>query len=443
MKKTFSLLTLLLALTVAAHATDNSQSADLKAKAESLRPYIYPLSTFEPDGNDFADIDKFWPQIKDADIIALGEGTHGTAEFFKMKHRFVKYLATKRGFNIFSIEANLPEAYKVNDYTIRGENCADSVISGMYFWTWSTEEVKAMVEWMKEYNAGEQKLLFTGFDMQFHQEATKQLSEALAEDSVAIKHINNILIGLSANRSRLGGITKQEDVNEVLTKVKDNTTRLKGQAEAVDERLKQSSRADDKMLGYCSLVLQQYLESTIQDINYTLDSVKYETAFDFRDKCMADNLLMIAKDNPGSKTIAWAHNAHINNEFGAMGNFMKKQIGDKYATIGFSFYDGSYTAVDTEARKLSCAISSTPPDDSIEAVLNEVGEPIFILDLKRLEEEGKANTDWLTPAIKMRCIGSGVVPTKYEFLDTPANYDYIIFINETSYSRLFPNYTQY
>lgn len=105
--------------------------------------------------------------IGDARIVALGEGTHGTREFFKMKHRLTQFLAQEMGFTVFAIEANMPEARRVNAYVLRGEGDPRQALAGMYFWTWNTQEVLDMIEWMREYNAsGARRIEFWGFDMQ-------------------------------------------------------------------------------------------------------------------------------------------------------------------------------------------------------------------------------------------------------------------------------------
>src|SRR5437588_10112893 len=71
------------------------------------------------------------------------------------------------GFTIFSIEANMPEAYRLNDYVLNGNGDPAKLIKGMYFWTWNTQEVLDMVLWMRAFNkSGKGRVQFTGFDMQ-------------------------------------------------------------------------------------------------------------------------------------------------------------------------------------------------------------------------------------------------------------------------------------
>lgn len=48
-------------------------------------------------------------------VVGFGEATHGTAEFFRMKRRLTEFLANEMGFTIFSLEANMPKTYLMND----------------------------------------------------------------------------------------------------------------------------------------------------------------------------------------------------------------------------------------------------------------------------------------------------------------------------------------
>ena len=133
---------------------------------EWIAGHAIPLSTVEA-RHGFDDLQPLKKVVGDARIVALGEATHGSREFFQLKHRMLEFLATEMGFTIFSIEANMPEAYRLNDYVVRGEGDPAKLLKGMYFWTWDTEEVLDMIRWMREFNqSGKGHVEFTGFDMQ-------------------------------------------------------------------------------------------------------------------------------------------------------------------------------------------------------------------------------------------------------------------------------------
>ncbi len=126
------------------------------------------LATTEA-GHGFDDIAPIAPLIGDARIVGLGEATHGTCEFFQLKHRVVEYLVARQGFTVFAIEANQPECRALNDYVLHGTGDPRVGLDGISFWMWNTQEVLAMFEWMRAWNANPEhhnKIQFTGFDMQ-------------------------------------------------------------------------------------------------------------------------------------------------------------------------------------------------------------------------------------------------------------------------------------
>ncbi|MCP4574047.1 MAG: erythromycin esterase family protein [bacterium] len=136
-----------------------------------------PLETCEA-GHGFEDMAPLVDMIACAQIVGLGESTHGTREHFQMKHRLVEYLVEEHGFSIFAIEASTPEAHRLDAYVLGGDGDPRELIAGMYFWTWDTEEVLAMVEWMRAYNAThDHKIHFTGFDMQTPDVAAEQVAD--------------------------------------------------------------------------------------------------------------------------------------------------------------------------------------------------------------------------------------------------------------------------
>lgn len=159
----------IVAYTVLAAIPAAAASAQGDAQAtEWIRANAIPLSATEA-GRGFADMQALKAVIGNARIVSLGEATHGTREFFQLKHRMLEFLATEMGFTIFSIEANMPEAYRLNDYVLNGTGDPAELLRGMYFWTWNTEEVLDMIKWMRAFNAsGRGRVQFTGFDMQTH-----------------------------------------------------------------------------------------------------------------------------------------------------------------------------------------------------------------------------------------------------------------------------------
>ncbi|HBE70047.1 MAG TPA: hypothetical protein DDW52_18020 [Planctomycetaceae bacterium] len=115
-------------------------------------------------------------------IVALGESTHGTREIFQMKHRVFRYLVEKHGVRLFGIEASYAACLPIDAYVVTGLGDPREAIAGQGFWTWDTEEVLALVEWMRAWNQrrpeGESPLRFYGFDTQ---DAYTPLKMVLAE----------------------------------------------------------------------------------------------------------------------------------------------------------------------------------------------------------------------------------------------------------------------
>jgi len=154
------------ALTLPVATTLAQSGAPTPAQLAWLKANAIEIKSVDA-GTGFVDLPKLKGAIGDARIVSLGEATHGTREIFQMKHRLIEFLASELGFTIFSIEANMPEAYRLNDYVLHGTGDPKALLQGMYFWTWNTEEVLAMIEWMRQFNAaGKGRIQFTGFDMQ-------------------------------------------------------------------------------------------------------------------------------------------------------------------------------------------------------------------------------------------------------------------------------------
>lgn len=187
MQRTFVLLLLTCCLIQPAAAQTNTQPASQtnQAAVDWIKANAVRLHTPEA-GSGFADMQPLKKIVGNARIVSLGEATHGSREFFQLKHRMLEFLASEMGFTIFSIEANMPEAYRLNDYVLNGNGDPAKLLKGMYFWTWDTQEVLEMIRWMREFNkSGKGRVQFTGFDMQTPTVAMEIVNDFVAKHDAA------------------------------------------------------------------------------------------------------------------------------------------------------------------------------------------------------------------------------------------------------------------
>ena len=386
-----------------------------KNEISTLKKYIYPLRTYEPDGGNTKDLDILKKLTGNSKVVALGEVTHGSSEIFKMKNRIIQYLAANHGFDKFSIEGNMPEAYKLNDYTVRGEGDPKKLIAGMYFWTWRTEEVLNMVEWMRRFNQPKQRIEFTGFDMQYYDGAVNELLDAFKGNEEA----TNKIVAL---KKTLDEIRTRAQQNRGMPSVGYNEMK---EIDTVISFLQKSIETLPKKdwLQQNIVIIQQYLGNS---------------SGLWRDKCMADNFLWIKEHNLNSKFVIWAHNGHIMKTNQMQGYHLAQKLGDDYVTFGFTFYDGNYTAAGSKGLTSYDAQRGYP--GTLEYLLEQLKEPIFILDLKRLKSDNHKDTEWITQQLAYRRVGAvGGNPNEFWEGKISDDFDYLIFIKSSTPSVLFPN----
>ena len=120
---------------------------------ENAQPFetTQPVVTPKLETVDFNDLKPFGGVIKKARISALGEATHGTSEFFKLKHRLLQYGIHELGVRTFILEDNQLQVERINRYVLWGEGSARSSIRGL-FAVWNTQEMLEMIDWIRAYN---------------------------------------------------------------------------------------------------------------------------------------------------------------------------------------------------------------------------------------------------------------------------------------------------
>lgn len=128
----------------------------------ALHDNSFPLETVDA-GSGFDDLQPLRAILEDKRIVALGEASHGTSEFFRMKHRLLEFLVQEMGFQHFGMELSPANGQLLNAY-ITGET---AVLPRVLYWPWSTAEVVEMLDWMRAYNAdpaSPHQLTFHGID---------------------------------------------------------------------------------------------------------------------------------------------------------------------------------------------------------------------------------------------------------------------------------------
>ncbi len=402
---------------------DNKTFVASRKERKWLKRNCIAIKTCEAE-NGFEDLVPLKVMIGDARIIALGENTHGSSEVFKMKHRLVEYLCSELGFTIFAIEANMPEAYELNNYILHGEGDSKELLKGMYFWTWKTQEVLDMIEWMRKFNkTGKGVVQFTGFDMQFHNVALENIRK-YASDNDQILNVK--LDSLSTLFERIGPMKNNNNKQLVELSIKKCKDILSYFVNNKDMITNYTNKEEYDWLKKNADIL---LQCSIQKEKVFIDYI-------YRDSCMAENVKWILNKNPQSKIILWAHNGHIEETGGRMGGFLKKEFGDDYYNIGFLSNSGTYTACNQQKELSNKNQMNVTNPGSFEYSFHKTGLPCFYFDFK-LVNKNIEESKWLTKTMDYRNIGAMAMTNEFEYVKLSKLYDAIIYIDSTTASECF------
>lgn len=379
------------------------------------------VATADPT-HDLDDLSGLERIVGKAHIVGLGEATHGTREFFQMKHRIVRYLVERMGFTVFAIEANQPECRAINDYVLRGVGDPREGLNGIYFWVWNTEEVLDLIEWLRMWNADprhKRKVQFIGIDMQYTKVAAASVATYVMR--VAPDEAERLLAGLQGDA--------------------DGPRRLA--VPALVARFEQMAKAWTKVTGKVA-----YAEAR-QDLRVLEQEAAMEQAagggYAERDRAMADNLDWILAQQPkGTRVAVWAHNDHVANDaagWPVMGAHLRQRHGKDYVNLGFVFGSGSFQAMDaTKGQRttvIEFSLDPAPPHD-VSAPFTQVGQPILIADLRAAPAGAVA--DWFAAPHTMR--DTGYLFTSEAAMTRPVTlsrlFDAVIFVDKTTRARPLP-----
>jgi len=395
-----------------------------------------PLASVEVGKGD-ADLAPIGKLVAGARIVALGEATHGTREFFQLKHRLVEYLVGRQGFTVFAIEANQPECRAINDYVLHGKGSARDALEGIYFWTWRTEEVLALIEWMRAWNADPahaRKVQFTGFDVQ----ATPVAHATVAAfvERVAPDQAKAWLAPLAP----LAGPGAQELVAKASPEERGKLTAgLAALAGAFDQRRNTWAAA----AGAAAFADARHDLTILQQATAMYAAKGHGTA-DARDRAMADNVGWLLEQTR-AKIIVWAHDGHIANSLydsaTNMGSHLRKRYQQAYVNLGFLFHQGSFQAMDGTGGAVGLVEHTVgpAPDGYASVAFARAGKPLLVLDLRALPRRGPVH-DWFAAPHILREIGASFSgdQTSSSVHVLPRLFDAVIYVGKTTRARPLP-----
>lgn len=381
--------------------------------------------------NDFSDLQFLKTKISpETRIVGLGEGTHGTSEYFKMKSRLIRYLVQEQNFTLIGFEAFLLECEAINQYILNGKGDPRQALRGLMFWCWNTEEVLELIEWLRIYNqTATRKVKFVGIDGQFSIKALSILK------STANEIDTSLMPALAPHFAMYEALTKTFRFIPYTPPHKDSIDIAIQQTEKLNKIL-----FEKKLLSTASTSVDQVyrlLESARVLHQQMMCTKDFSNSRDLY--YAANTRWFIDVKYPNEKIILWVHNWHISRTFEnrkSMGYHLAAKYGDKYVPVGFVTQQGTYTARN-ETGKIQANNLAYPAEKySIESYLHLLNEPVLYMDLRKVATTDKAS-HFLSDGVFIRDIGSeSVNGNQFRFLDVPKLYDGIIYFDNTRGSTL-------
>jgi erythromycin esterase-like protein len=376
---------------------------------------------------DHGDYDPLLNLIGDARFVLLGEASHGTHEFYRARAEITKRLIREKGFTAVAVEADWPDAYRVNRYVRgRGEDRTGEEALGGFkrfpTWMWRNADVLEFVGWLREHNdrlgPQETKTGFYGLDLySLHASIEAVLDYLERVDPEAARRAryryscfehfgeDTQAYGYAASHGLTEGC-EDEVIGQLL-----ELQRRAAQYASLDGRVAEDEFFFAEQNARLVLNAEQYYRSMFHG---RADS------WNRRDRHMAETLdaldAHLSARGPAAKIVVWEHNSHLGDaratEMGEggelnVGQLVRERHGAQAVLVGFSTYSGTVTAASdwdspAERKRVRPALGG-----SYEALFHDVGLPRFFIALRGIE--GRAAAALRGPRLE-RAIGVIYLP---------------------------------
>ena len=342
--------------------------------------------------------------VGDASFVLIGEASHGTHEFYKYRAEITKRLIAEKEFSAVAVEADFPDAYRVNRY-VRGfgndktANEALSDFSRFPLWMWRNTDVLDFVGWLRAHNdklETNEKIGFYGIDLYSLHSSMEAVLEYLNKvDPEAAKRARyrySCFDHYGEDAQHYGYAANYNLENSCEKEVINQLIELRRRAAEYANRDGFVAR-DEYFFAEQNARLVKNAEEYYREMFRGRVS-----SWNLRDRHMAETLHALAKhletQGQKSKIVVWAHNSHLGDaratDLGTrgewnVGQLVREKHGDDAVLIGFTTYTGTVAA--TTNWDESAQIKKVRPGlkNSYELLFHEMELPKFFLNLRDSE----------------------------------------------------------
>jgi erythromycin esterase-like protein len=359
------------------------------------------------------EVDDYDPLLKligDAQLVLIGEASHGTHEFYRERAQITKRLVKEKGFTAVAVEADWPDAYRVNRY-VRGASAdADAVEALRGFkrfpaWMWRNADVLDFVGWLRAYNddlpGSATKVGFYGLDLYSLHTSIEAVLDYLDKiDPEAARRARNRYACFDhfgkdeqayGYATGLGIAESCED--EVITQLVD-----------LHRRSAEYARRDGRKAADDYFYAEQNARLVINAEQYYRSMFRGRvSSWNLRDRHMTQTLdsLSAHLSSPGqrAKIVVWEHNSHLGDARATrmgqqgewnVGQLVRERHGRDAILVGLTTYEGTVTAASNwdapaERKQVRPALKN-----SYEALLHDVDIPRFLLTFRNADHAAAA-----------------------------------------------------
>ena len=346
----------------------------------------------EPFGStDTADLGPLLERIGDARVVLLGEATHGTSEFYRMRERISRELIVKKGFRFIAIEGDWPDAARVDNYVRHLEYPASEWTAFARFptWMWRNNEVRDFVNWLREHNAAikpETRVAFHGLDLYSLYVSIRSVLSYLDQvDPDAAK----------VARQRYGCLTPWQGDPATY-----GHAALTGSYRTCEQHVVRALKdLLEKRVAYAEHDGERFFDA-VQNARLVANAERYyrimyygsRASWNLRDEHMFTTLKnLLAFYGSASKAIVWAHNSHVGDSAATemaslgehnIGHLCRQEFGGSAYLVGFGTNSGTVAAASDwdgpmEIKKVQPALPK-----SYERLCHATGHARFTLGLR-------------------------------------------------------------